>query len=55
MYYIQRKDGRELETVDEFTTYKEARAMVREFQFSDTSASYYISQNPCKAWKEAGQ
>lgn len=26
MYYIQRKDGRELETVGEFTTYKEARA-----------------------------
>ena len=55
MYYIQRKDGRDLETVDEFTTYKEARLMCQEYQFSDNAARYYISQKPCKAWKEAGQ
>ena len=52
MYYIQRKDGRQLETVDEFTTYKEARAMVIEYRMCDTSADYYISQKPCKAWRE---
>ena len=51
MYYIQRKDGRQLETVDEFTTYKEARAMVQEYRLSDSAADYYISQKPCKAWK----
>lgn len=28
--YIQRRDGRNLETVDEFDTRKEARAMLRE-------------------------
>lgn len=32
MVYIQRKDGRDLETVDEFEAYKEARAMVKEYQ-----------------------
>ena len=51
MYYIQRKEGRELETVDEFTTYKEACAMVAEYRMADSAANYYISQKPCKAWK----
>ena len=29
MRYIQRRDGSDLETVDEFETYKEARAMLK--------------------------
>lgn len=53
MYYIQRKDGRQLETVDEFTTYKEAREMVAEYRMADRSADYYISGRACKAWREA--
>lgn len=52
MHYIQRKDGRELETVDEFTTAKEARAMLHEYRLSDPSAVYYMSRRPCKHWKE---
>lgn len=55
MHYIQRKDRQQLETVDEFTTYKEARAMVQEYRLSDPSAVYYISRRPCKAWKESQQ
>jgi hypothetical protein len=50
-YYIQRKSGRDLETVDEFTTYKEARAMVAEYRMSDPSAHYYISSRACAAWR----
>lgn len=50
MYYIQRKESRELETVDEFTTIKEARAMLREYQLCD-SAHYYVSRRACKGWK----
>lgn len=50
MFYIQRKDGRILETVDEFATRAEARAMVLEYRLSDTSAYYYISIRACKAW-----
>lgn len=50
-YYIQRKDGRELETVDEFKTRKEAVAMVKEYRMSDNTASYYISSRCCKGWK----
>jgi hypothetical protein len=53
--YIQRKDGRYVETVDEFETRKEARAMLAEYQFADCSASYYLSTRACKAWREASQ
>jgi hypothetical protein len=50
-YYIQRKDGKQLETVDEFATRKEARAMAWEYRYSDPSAQYYVSTRPCKNWK----
>ena len=52
--YIQRKDFQfnTLETVDEFDTFAEARKMVTEYRMSDPSANYYISQRPCKDWKE---
>jgi len=52
--YIQRKDNQfnTLETVDEFDTFKEARAMVAEYRMSDPSASFYISQRACKDWNE---
>lgn len=50
-YYIQRRENRNLETVDEFDTRKEAREMLREYQISDNSASYYISTRACKGWK----
>ena len=52
MYYIQRTDQqtRQLETVDEFTTRKESRAMLGEYSLSDPYAGYYISTKPCRAW-----
>ena len=52
MIYIQRREGCELETVDEFTTYKEARAMLIEYRISDPTAHYYTSTRPCKHWRE---
>jgi hypothetical protein len=51
MFYIQRKDGSTLETVDEFETRKEARAMLAEYRLADSSAIYYASTRPCKDWK----
>jgi hypothetical protein len=51
MRYIQRKDQNGLETVDEFETVKEARAMVKEYRISDHSAQYYISSRACKHWR----
>jgi len=52
MIYIQRKDHqtRQLETVDEFPSRKEARAMLTEYRMSDPSAEYYLSTRPCKDW-----
>jgi len=49
--YIQRKDTRQLETVDEFETRKEARAMLTEYRLSDPYGMYFLSSRPCKAWK----
>ena len=51
MKYIQRKDENGLETVDEFATYKEARAMLVEYRMADPYAYYYISVRACKHWK----
>ena len=52
MIYIQRRDQWQLETVDEFSTMKEARAMLQEYRLSDPSAHYYTSSRPCKQWKK---
>lgn len=53
MYYIQRKDDKDLETVDQFETRKEAKAMLTEYRISDSSAEYYISSRACKAWRDS--
>jgi len=52
MKYIQRKATNYLETVDQFETMREARAMLKEYRISDNSARYYISQRACKEWKK---
>lgn len=51
MIYVQRRDGIQLETVDEFPTWREARIMLAEYQLSDPSALYYLSRRPCRAWR----
>lgn len=51
MVYIQRKDSNYLETVDEFESRKEAVLMLKEYRLSDKSANYYLSQKPCKSWR----
>lgn len=51
MVYIQRKGAGYLETVDQFETRKEARAMLSEYQLSDYSAIYYLSSRACKEWR----
>jgi hypothetical protein len=51
-WYIQRKDGGSLETVDEFDTRKEAREMLADYRSSDSSADYYLSARPCAGWND---
>ncbi len=50
--YVQRRGHGILETVDEFDTRKEARAMLAEYQLADPSAEYYLSTRACKEWRE---
>ncbi len=51
-FYIQRKQGKELETVDGTNTRKEANFLVSEYTLSDHSADYYVSTRPCNNWKD---
>jgi hypothetical protein len=53
MTYIQRKDRYNLETVDEFESYREAKKMLAEYRLADWSAEYYLSRRACKAWRES--
>lgn len=53
MKYIQRRGDGYLETVDEFETMKEARAMLAEYRMGDPYAHYYISSRACKEWRES--
>lgn len=52
MIYIQRRADRQLETVDQFETIKEARAALIEYRISDRSATYYLSRRPCSHWRQ---
>jgi len=52
-FYIQRKDAKHLDTVDEFATRKEARAMLAEYRLADPTPKHYISTRPCNSWKTA--
>lgn len=49
-FYINRKDGRSVETVDQFGTRKEAREMLAEYRMADPSAHHYISRRACAGW-----
>jgi hypothetical protein len=49
-YYINRRDGRQVETVDEFEGRDEARAMLAEYRLADPSAHHYISRRACQSW-----
>lgn len=52
MSYINIKNGGIVETVDQFTTYKECKAMLKEYRLSDQSNYYYISQRCTIDWKK---
>jgi hypothetical protein len=52
MYYINIKNNGQVETVDEFSTKKEADEMVKEYNISDRANSYYISTRSTKEWME---
>jgi len=53
MVYINIKEDNKVETLDEFTTYKEARKMLKEYNIA---SSYYhgayLSSRSTQEWKE---
>jgi hypothetical protein len=50
MIYVQRRDKHGLETVDQFETMREAKAMIKEYRIADNYGYYYLSSRACKAW-----
>lgn len=50
VFFINRKGGGYRETVDEFNTRKEARAMLSEYRMADPAGFHYISSRPCANW-----
>ena len=52
MWYINIKNNGSVETVDEFETAKEARAMRIEYQMGDSYNLYYLSKRCTKEWKD---
>ena len=55
MIYINTKTTWGIETVDEFTTRKEAIEMLKEYNYSDPYNSYYLSSRSTKEWRESKQ
>ena len=53
MVYIQFRYNGVLETVDEFETWKEARAMLREYRMIGAGGAYYLSSRACQSWRVA--
>ena len=52
MWYINIKTNGSVETVDEFETAKEARAMRIEYQMGDSTNLYYLSKKCTLDWKD---
>jgi hypothetical protein len=50
MFYIQLRTGKQLETVDEFETRKEALRMLSEYRMAAPGCDYYLSSRPCRDW-----
>lgn len=50
MYYIQRHTPGNLETVDETPRRAEAHEWAGEYRDADRTATYYISNRPCRDW-----
>jgi hypothetical protein len=57
MPYINRRSinhpSQGVETIDFFSTRREAVKMLREYSIADYSAEYYISSRSTKEWRES--
>lgn len=53
MPYVNRCNGRDVETIDSAETMREAQRLAAEYNLADPSASYVASSRACKEWREA--
>ena len=53
MTYVNIKVEGVVETVDQFETYREARKVCKEYNFSDSTQTYYTSSRSTKEWRES--
>jgi len=51
MIYINIKYNGHIETIDEASTMKEARQMVREYNYLNDGVKYYISNKCTNEWR----
>lgn len=51
-WYIQRKAGGRVETIDEVKDSREAHRLAAEYNMADKTATHYVVRTPCKAWRE---
>ena len=48
--YVNRRQGRDLETVEECMNRREAARLAREYNTADPAACYYVSTRPTRDW-----
>ena len=49
--YINMKSSYGVETIDEFSTRREAFKMLKEYRIADNSQHYYLSQRATNDWR----
>lgn len=54
MTYIQRRKGRQLQTIEAFKAKRHAVAALPAYQAADADATYHISNRPCRDWRVKG-
>lgn len=52
--YVQRRKGRQLQTVEAFEAKRHAVAALPAYRAADADATYYISNRPCRDWRAKG-
>lgn len=49
-FYIQRKQGGNVETIDKVDDRREAHRLAAEYNLADKTAYHYVSRAPSKSW-----
>lgn len=55
MNYINFKYNGEVETIDQFETYKEAKETIKEYRMAYSDGEVYLSNRSTKQWRDSKQ